>query len=177
MKTSLTLCILSFVSYLSCGAQQNQEVSSKQEVVPDSVAAIGIWEVPQDEKYIYGKTKKGGRWSSGPGFEIFNYDGTYVTLMLFTEKAWMWKEPDDHYKLNTKWSNDSLFYLPPFGRWQFLAVYKNEEFTITRIDETMNHTWRYKKIRREDVREFDQAVIKERKPHDYSIKPMDVFKE
>jgi len=124
----------------------------------------GYWEIPLKERSI----RKGNEILS-PGNDMFYYDGNYVTIKLYTFKAWMWKSDDDYYMLKSKWNNDSLFYLPPFGQWTYLARFNSNNFYC----EEHNEKWHYVKLNKEQIAQNDSAILKERKLHDYNIKPTD----
>jgi hypothetical protein len=102
---------------------------------------------------------------------LFRYDGQHVTVMLFAEKEWMWKTPDDVYRLKARWKGRDLYYLPPFAKWQFLATFENGKFVMP--DKPSGHKWDFERIRDEDLGEQDRAFTKKRNLHDYSIKPTD----
>jgi hypothetical protein len=138
--------------------------------------AIGIWQVPEKERTVFGETN-GSHWVMAPSPDRFVYDGKYVTLMLFTEKAWMWRSPDDLYKLKSKWSNDTLFYLPPFGTWEPLCIFKNDAFHYNYEQNDTVYSWTYKKITEAEIDSGHTDLVKKRKSHNYSIKPGDTYKE
>ena len=165
--------------FFSCETKKNSTVTyvdNNQIVLPDSIKAIGIWEVPMNERSIEGKHGS-TRWASSPGFHIFEYDGKYANLLLGVEHDWMYRTPDDYYKVATKWGHDTLYWLPPFGRWEELAIFNDSNFYTSQELYKKIYTWKYVKIYREQVPVQDSAILKKRKPHDYSIKPMDQYKE
>ncbi|MBN2493794.1 MAG: hypothetical protein JXR96_04315 [Deltaproteobacteria bacterium] len=108
-----------------------------------------------------------------PGIHLFEYDGRHVTIRLFTEKAWMWKTPDDVYKLKSRWKGDELYYLPPFADWQHLATFEKGRFVIR--DTNRGREWAFERIRKEDLGPGDRAFVMARDPHDYGIKPTDPY--
>lgn len=163
--------------FSACNMNKMEIVTKEQSFnVHDSIKAIGIWQVPQDKRYIHGESN-GNKWTSSPSPERFVYDGTYVTVMLFTEKAWMWKTPDDLYKLKSQWRNDTLFYLPPFGNWTPMASFNGNCFEYKYEIYDSVYTWTYLKIDKSEVDIESEELLKQRKPHDYSIKPTDPYKE
>ena len=167
--------ILTTAIITACSTRMKE--SNDQAIIEhDTLKAIGIWQVPRNERTVYGETND-TKWVTGPNPDRFAYDGTYVTLMLVTMKGWMWKTPDDLYKVRSKWSNDTLFYLPPFGRWESLATFKNDAFHYSYEINDSIYSWTYKKITAKEMDSGYTDLIKQRKPHDYSIKPLDTYKE
>jgi hypothetical protein len=127
--------------------------------------AVGLWRVPTAER-----ERQAPGVISHPGTVRFLYDGQTVTVFLMTEKEWMWKSPDDHYRLETQWQGDTLFYRPPFWRMTPLARFVGDHFEST--DGTP--PWRYEAVPSRDACDADDRVLlTERKIHDYSIKPTD----
>jgi hypothetical protein len=127
--------------------------------------AIGLWRVPVGERE---------RFSPGvmslPGIVRFLYDGQTVTLSLMTEKEWMWKSPDDHYRLEMEWKGDMLFYRPPFGGMTPLARFVGDHFESG----DGKPPWRFESVPSRDACDAqDLVLLAERKVHDYSIKPTD----
>src|SRR5688572_27062722 len=143
----------------------------ENQLIPDSIKAIGIWEVPGNERAISGTNSNGSAWVALPSPSIFIYDGRYITLRLVTISDWIWKSEDDYSRVNSTWHNDTLFWLPPFGRWEKLMVFKNDHFEDQfQKTEDRLHTWVYRKITPSEVAPEDSLLIKIRKPHDYSIR-------
>lgn len=155
MKTFVTTLI---IAILSISAAQCQTLSALKK------KTTGYWEIPFNTRAI----RKGDEILS-PGNDLFYYDGNHVIIMLYTLKAWMWKSDDDFYKLKSKWGNDSLYYLPPFGRWTYLARFDGNNFFY----EEQNEKWTYINIEKDKISKNDSAILKERKLHDYMIKPTD----
>jgi len=184
----LTIVIFSFLililSSCSCDPEDKsqQEKSEEEksatvvEMLTDSAKAIGIWTFPMDNAHeiVY---PNGTKRFLSPNTSIFSYDGTYVTIQLWTMKGWMWKTPDDYYKTSSKWSNDTLYYLPPFGRWNNLAVFKDDHFITDEILDDSTYIFSFEKISESEVEEKDSCILKDRKPHDYSIKSTDPYVE
>lgn len=115
---------------------------------------IGLWQVPT-KAYI--------------GSNVFKYDGKYITMLLITEKEWMWHSADDFYKLKSKWENDELFYLPPFGDWEPLAKFDGSNFYIK---DNFDAIWKYTKVTKEVLSTDDLPILLSRKVHNYKIKPI-----
>ncbi|MFH0893681.1 MAG: hypothetical protein V2A54_04535 [Bacteroidota bacterium] len=101
--------------------------------------------------------------------DVFLYEKNCVTLKLFTTKAWMWKSSDDYYKLKAKWGHDSLYYLPPFANWQYLASFDGKNF-LRKGDSSL---FTFYKVSPSEIDKSDSAILKKRKLHDYNIKPLD----
>jgi hypothetical protein len=130
--------------------------------------AVGLWRVPVGER----RRESPGIVSS-PGIERFLYDGKHVTLFLFTEKDWMWRSKDEHYRLESEWQGDTLAYRPPFGRMGGFARFVNGHF------ETLDDKppFRYEAVPSRDAADKDDLVLLADRPvHDYTIKPTDSFK-
>lgn len=135
-------------------------------IKPQVPPAIGVWrlEMPQQ----HGKSTP--RWR--PGVSCFLYDGKYVTLRLFTEKEWMWKRQDDHYRVAAMWKGDKLFYRPPFGRWEYLATFQPKLRRFTLQHKTI--TFRFLAVQElPSLRAQERILLLPRPPHDYRIKPTD----
>jgi len=172
-------CFLGVLLLHSCCSKGSPATvgTAENQLIPDSVKAIGIWKFLKTDRYYEVFTDSTGRWY-GPNTSIFIYDGTYITIQLWTMKDWMWKTPDDYYKVKSKWGHDTLFYLPPFGRkWEEMAIFKNERFTTSQMVNDSLIIFAYTKIKESEVEKEDSVILKKRKPHDYSIRPMDVYKE
>lgn len=112
-----------------------------------------------------------------PGMARFAYDGKHVVVQLFTLKAWMWRNADDLYRLESRWvkrpdGGDELQYRPPFADWQPLAasVLEDSKWTFVMVDS--DTTWPLERVRREaDAEAGDRALLVPRPAHDYAIKP------
>ena len=127
--------------------------------------AIGHWRVDAKARRVIPKSGT----VALPGVVQFVFDGRTVTLFLFTEKEWMWKSPDNHYRLKARWKGRDLEYLPPFGRWQRLATFDGRHFVLKGPGATV---WTFRKVGKTDLLEpDDKVVLKKRALHDYSIKP------
>jgi len=134
---------------------------------PRSSAAVGLWQIPPLSR-VASKSSHGML----PGTHgVFAFDGQFVTVQLLTEKDWMWKSEDDVYKLEARWEGDALFYRPPFATWQYLATFQGDRFFV--VDEGRRLRWDFRRICREDLALRDAAILRERKVHDYRIKPTD----
>lgn len=154
----LCLCISIFLGF-ACNHVLPTTMENKHTENPDNT---GYWAIPKDKRVI--KNNDGSiHFASLP---IFHYDGKNITLQLFTEKEWMWKRPDDFYCLQSQWQGDSLMYLPPFGRWEFLARFDGRHFYRE------NH--QYQRISADQIiAPEDKDILNLRPVHDYNIKPLD----
>ena len=127
--------------------------------------AVGVWRVPVDARR---------RESPGvvqvPGVTRFLYDGRTVVLFLATMKDWMYRAPDDHWRLETEWQGDVLHYRPPFGRMTPLA-----RFTAGRFESTVDTPpYVYENVPSEaDCDAEERILLVPRALHDYTIKPTD----
>jgi hypothetical protein len=136
---------------------------------PDARAdAEGLWRIP-----VKSLAKKNGNQVALPGIHLFRYDGQHVTVRLFTEKAWMWKTPDDVYKLKARWQGNDLYYLPPFAGWQLLATFEKGNFVIR--EENRDHEWVFERMQKENLDPGDRVFLAARDLHDYGIKPTDPY--
>jgi hypothetical protein len=72
---------------------------------------VGLWAVPI--RHGDNGLPEGFLLSPGP----FYFDGETVVLRLHTRKSWMTRSPDDYYRVRSRWSGDTLEWLPPFGSW------------------------------------------------------------
>lgn len=125
---------------------------------PVVAQAVGLWRIPPAEL------------ADGGGVQRFLYDGETVTLWLMTEKEWMYRAPDDHYRLATRWRGDVLQYRPPFGSWTDLARFDAGRF------ETVGDASprRYENVPSRNACEPDDLpLLLARRAHDYSIEPTD----
>lgn len=106
-----------------------------------------------------------GAWRSAGsdnGISAFVFDGASATLFLFTEKDWMWRARDDHYRVKTRWQGNDLQYLPPFGRWSPLAQLQAGGFAgFERLDTAGA------------LSETESALLRPHPLHDYDTKPTD----
>jgi|WetSurMetagenome_2_1015567.scaffolds.fasta_scaffold463372_1 hypothetical protein len=160
------LVIICF-SLLSCqnnSTQKQNSIDKPGATTKDTILPNGYWQIPKESRSV--RIKDG---ILSPGNYLFFYDNNYITISLLTEKEWMWKSEDDFYKLKAKWGHDSLFYLPPFGRWTYLAEFDGKNFSVTEQDTI----FKYYKIEKDEISKEDVAILKERKLHDYNIKATD----
>jgi hypothetical protein len=132
---------------------------------PSHPEAVGLWRVPVAERR---------RESAGvvqvPGVERFLYDGETVVIFLATMKEWMYRAPDDHWRVKGEWQGDVLRYQPPFGRMEPLARFRNGRFEST-VD---TPPYVYENVPSEAAcDERDRVLLAPRPVHDYSIKPTD----
>jgi hypothetical protein len=97
----------------------------------------------------------------------FYFDGETVTLRLYRMKAWEWESADGYYRVRTKWVGEDLYWLPPFGRWENYRTFRDGHFET----EVGGFTWRYEKVRPDQVTDELRPLLKKREKHDYSIAP------
>ncbi len=160
----ITLSIIPLCVFISMANSQNVKPSKVDKL--DKTNAIGYWQIPQDKQKI-----EKDKIVIYPGNDLFFFDNSFVTLYLFSKHDWMWKTEDNFYKLKSKWENDSLYYLPPFGDWTFLAKFDGTNFITENKDE--NVIWKYDKIKKEEIDRNNISILKDRKVHNYDIKPTD----
>jgi hypothetical protein len=132
---------------------------------PSHPEAAGVWRVPLAERR---------RESPGivqvPGVVRFMYDGETVTMFLATMKGWMYRAKDDHWRMKSEWQGDVLYYLPPFGRMEPLARWKDGRFEST-VD---TPPYVYENVPSEAACDPEEKIlVRPRERHDYSIKPTD----
>lgn len=127
--------------------------------------AVGLWRIPPSDR----ERRVSADVRAEPGTTRFVYDGQTVTLRLFTEKDWMYRSPDDHYRLATRWQDDRLQYRPPFGVWTDLARFRAGRFDTPGGDLPRQ----FEAVASRDACEPDDLpLIAERAAHDYSIEPV-----
>lgn len=85
-------------------------------------------------------------------------------MHLWRMKAWMWRTPDDVYRVQTRWRGDMLQWLPPFGTWSDLARFEGGRF----LD---YEGLPYVRVAADELPEADRVLLIPREPHDYSITP------
>lgn len=127
----------------------------------------GIWqldrEIPDIEKRILYNNQY-----------TFIFQQGYVIISLLSESLTQWKSPDDVYKLKSKWIDDTLYYLPPFGDWMPLAEFGDGVFFIKGSGKKRI----FKKIAEENVASWNKALLMEnRVPHNYDIQPDGTIRE
>lgn len=163
IKFIIIICVL----LLSCQNSKTKQLADSEQTIDnnrDAVYKFGYWQIPIESRSI-----KVDNTVLGSGNYLFFLDRNSVTLSLWTMKEWMWKSEDDYYKLSSKWNHDSLFYLPPFGEWTFLAKFDGTNF----IKKEQNVIFKYNKIKANEIDSIDSVILKKRKLHDYKIKPTD----
>lgn len=148
-------------SNLGSSVQDTSDIST---VNKNADSATGYWQIPEKSRMILRKNEV-----FGPGAHLFYFDNKYITISLVTLKDWMWKSEDDFYKLEAKWGHDSLYYLPPFGNWTYLAKFDGNNFFTVVNDSTFT----YYKVEKDQISKSDSSIIKVRSVHDYNIKPTD----
>jgi hypothetical protein len=132
---------------------------------PSHPEAVGLWRIPVAERR---------RESPGvvqvPGVTRFLYDGETVVLFLATMKEWMYRTPDDHWRVKAEWQGDVLHYKPPFGRMTPLA-----RFTGGRFESTVDTPpYVYESVASAAACDpEDRNLHAPRAVHDDSIKPTD----
>ncbi len=160
--------LFAFVSCQNSNTTEQANMDANKLNKTDSSSAYGYWQIPTKSRYV----KMNDNMLSN-GNHLFYYDGENIILSLLTLKVWMWKSEDDFYKLKTKWRQDSLFYLPPFGTWVYLAQFNGTTFSKTLQDSVI---FEYKKIKSDEISKIDSAILKTRNPHNYSTKATDKIK-
>ncbi|MEO8698952.1 MAG: hypothetical protein ABI867_02880 [Kofleriaceae bacterium] len=136
-----------------------------------SVAAprTGTWRIPPHQR-----SRRRGNTIAMPGVTRFHYDGTSVTVELLTEKAWMWRRPDDIYRLEARWIGSELQYRPPFGAWTTLATFAADHYELADAD--AEPAWVFEPVG-DAIKDADDRKLDAPRPlHDYSIKPMDPYR-
>lgn len=137
-----------------------EEIS--QSLKPERPEAIGYWRV-----HARHRLRESPGLTASPSVVRFSYDGTSVTLHLLSEKQWMWRSQDNHYRLKCRWVEDKLQYLPPFGDWVSLAAFNCGRFVST----DGNPPWEYERVTERDMSEEDRVLLKPREIHDYRVRP------
>lgn len=154
------LALYAIATCIQCQYSSGQEL-----MMVDYENSKGIWQIPMNKRLL-----AEGDLIITSGNHVFLFDGKYATLLLVTHKNWVYRSPDDIYRLKTKWQGKSLFYLPPFGEWTYLADFDGERF----VKSDANHLWKYERISEDGVTGSDKAILKaDRAPYDYTILPTD----
>ena len=153
---------------VACVAQPTSPPPVHNSSVMTADPRIGTWRIPPD---ALSRQRPGV--VSMPGIERFLYDGTTVTLYLFTDKEWMWHPPDHTYRLQARWVGDELQCRLPFGDWTKLAT-----FAGGRFEEPGNGdepAWVFERVT-ESMKDAGDRVLDQPRPlHDYTIKPRDRY--
>jgi hypothetical protein len=133
------------------------------------LSPVGLWVVPESQVREANEQArvKGENVIYGPPHPFY-FDGETATMHLYCTKAWMWRTPDDCYRVRTKWVGDQLYWLPPFGRWEKKAAFRNGRFQ----HEQSGVVWKYERMPLNRVKEELRPLLKEREKHDYSITPL-----
>lgn len=134
---------------------------------PVAAPRTGTWRIPE-----HLRSRRRGNTIAMPGVTRFHYDGTSVTVQLLTEKAWMWRRPDDIYRLEARWTGNELQYRPPFGTWTRLATFTAGHYELP--DDEL--PWVFEPVG-DAMKDADDRKLDEPRPlHDYAIKPMDPYR-
>jgi len=125
--------------------------------------ATGLWQLQETRQ----EDDNGDRLTNN--VDIFAFDGETVTLRLATTQAGVWKSEDDFYRVEARWQEDMLEYLPPFADWAELAEWRGDHFEdagggVRRV---------FGRVDAADVADFNRAILRQREPHDYSVAPTD----
>ncbi len=83
-------------------------------------------------------------------------------MELWRMKAWMWRTPDDVYRVQTRWKGDVLQWHPPFGHWCDLARFEGERF----VD---SEGLPFERVAANELPAEHRKLLTPREPHDYSI--------
>ena len=126
--------------------------------------ATGLWQLKETRE----DADTGDRLTNN--VDVFAYDGDTVTLRLATLQSGVWKSDDDFYRVEARWQDDMLEYLPPFADdWAELAEWTGDHFEdagggVRRV---------FGRVEASDVADYNRAILQPREPHDYSVKPTD----
>ena len=161
------LRFLLFLALASCSRSVSQPApAADPPAVDPHAAAVGVWRIPPASR-----SRSGPGVVEMPSVVRFYFDGTHVTLSLLTEKAWMWRRPDDTYRLDARWVGDDLQYRPPFGKWTLLATLRAGHFE----EPGTTAPWTFERVTPAMMDAQDRALLAPRPAHDYSIKPTDRY--
>jgi len=119
----------------------------------------GLWRVPRDQR------------SHGVSAGVvaiafqhhFYFDGDSVVVSLATLKEWMWRTPDDTYRLRARWQGADLQYLPPFGDWTTLATFRDGRFEQA----ADGGPFIFERVADRDFEDEDRLLLEPREKHDY----------
>ena len=125
--------------------------------------ATGLWQL-QETRH---EDDNGDRMTNN--VDIFAFDGETVTLRLATLQPGVWKSEDDFYRVEARWQEDMLEYLPPFADWAELAEWRDDHFEdagggVRRV---------FGRVDAAGVADYNRAILRPREPHDYSVSPTD----
>jgi hypothetical protein len=108
---------------------------------------IGLWVIPETERQ---DPARGNCSAPTPFF----FDGQAITLRLYQTKVWEVGPEDGFYRMKSKWVDNNLYWLPPFGTWQKKATFRDNRFEV----ELGGLIWTYSKVlpnqASEDLRPF-----------------------
>ncbi|MDD4575594.1 MAG: hypothetical protein PHI36_04105 [Bacteroidales bacterium] len=161
----IKFCIIICVFLLSCQNKNTELLTNSEQTTEnnsDAISQFGYWQIP-----IESRTIKNDNNILQSGNYLFFLDRNSITLSLWTMKEWMWKSEDDYYKLSSKWNHDSLYYLPPFGEWTFLAKFDGTNF----MKKEQNVSFKYEKIKPNNIDSTNLSILKKRELHNYKTKP------
>jgi hypothetical protein len=134
-----------------------------------ALSPIGLWVVPASQAQEANARAE----AAGKNFLYlrpapFYFHGDSATMQLTPWKAWMWRSEDDYYRVKTKWVNEELHWLAPFGGWSKQATFRNGRFELEGDDVV----WIYERVAPKNVRDDLLPLLKKREIHDYSITPL-----
>jgi hypothetical protein len=124
----------------------------------------GIWEIPQDQRWIWGDSS-----ITLVPVDIFRYDGTYITMRWI---SWSWSpySNDGFYRFKTRWSKDTLQYLSPYNVWTEAAIYKNNTYHSQYIHLNGDtNKWTFRKINETQVIKEDKSVLSKHSLYAYEL--------
>lgn len=129
--------------------------------------AIGVWYIPREQvDAVNAAARLRGVAYVGPF--PFYYDGQTVTRYLLTDNEWMWRGPDDHYRLKARWHEHELHYRLPFTNWAHVATFQDGRFHFWYGEVE----WLFERLTPDAVPEFLKPLVIPREPHDYAINPI-----
>ncbi len=129
--------------------------------------AIGVWYIPREQvDQVNAEARLRGVAYVGPF--PFYYDGQTVTRYLLTDNEWMWRSPDDHYRLKARWQEQELHYRLPYTTWAYLATFQEGRFHFRYADVD----WVFQRLAPGAVPAQLASLLRPREPHDYAINPI-----
>ena len=125
--------------------------------------ATGLWQLRETRE----ADENGDRLTNN--VDIFAFDGETVTLRLATMHPGVWRSEDDFYRVEARWQEDMLEYLPPFADWAELAEWRGDHFEdagsgVRRV---------FGRVDAAGVADYNRAILRPREPHDYTVAPTD----
>ncbi|CEF49248.1 unnamed protein product [uncultured bacterium] len=161
--------LIALFLFTATGCSSSDSVGTADEAVAEQAPTpIGLWVVPESQ------TQKADAQAKAAGEHVvylapspFYFHGDSATMHLISMKAWTWRTEDGYFRVKTKWVDDDLYWLPPFGGWSKIATFRNGRFEVDGDDVL----WKYERVSPKELPERLRPLLKKREIHDYAITP------